>query len=68
MMRAMLRRGIPLIAAVALVPSASAPAQDFPNRPVRFILPYAAGGTGDIIVRLLGPKLSSIWGTAAFCG
>jgi tripartite-type tricarboxylate transporter receptor subunit TctC len=62
MMRAMLRRGIPLIAAVALVPSASAPAQDFPNRPVRFILPYAAGGTGDIIVRLLGPKLSSIWG------
>jgi tripartite-type tricarboxylate transporter receptor subunit TctC len=47
---------------LTLVPLASASAQDFPNRPVRFILPYAAGGTGDIIVRLLGNKISSMWG------
>jgi tripartite-type tricarboxylate transporter receptor subunit TctC len=44
------------------MPLAGACAQDFPTRPVRFIVPYAAGGSGDIIVRLLGPKLANIWG------
>jgi tripartite-type tricarboxylate transporter receptor subunit TctC len=52
-----------LLACVAgLTPLAGASAQDFPNRPVRFVVPYAAGGSGDILVRLLGQKLSNIWG------
>ena len=37
-------------------------AQDFPTRPVRFIVPYAAGGSGDLLARLLGNKLAAIWG------
>jgi tripartite-type tricarboxylate transporter receptor subunit TctC len=48
------------VLALALVPSASA--QDFPSRPVRIIVPYAAGGSGDLLARLLGGKLSGIWG------
>jgi len=60
-MKTRLRRILALLV-LTLVPLASASAQDFPNRPVRFILPYAAGGTGDIIVRLLGNKISSMWG------
>jgi tripartite-type tricarboxylate transporter receptor subunit TctC len=47
---------------LALVPLASALAQDFPSKPVRFVVPYAAGGSGDLLARLLGTKLSSIWG------
>jgi tripartite-type tricarboxylate transporter receptor subunit TctC len=59
-MKAILRIAVSLC--VTLGPLAAASAQDFPNRPVRFTLPYAAGGTGDIILRLLGPKLTAIWG------
>lgn len=54
--------GIAMALFAALVPLADASAQNFPNRAVRFVVPYAAGGSGDIIVRLLGPKLTAIWG------
>ena len=51
-----------LTLALLLVPLASAAAQEFPSRPVRLIVPYAAGGAGDILARLLGDKLASLWG------
>jgi len=60
-MRAILTRTIAALT-LALVPLANAPAQDFPSKPVRFVVPYAAGGSGDLLARLLGNKLSSIWG------
>jgi tripartite-type tricarboxylate transporter receptor subunit TctC len=41
---------------------ASAKADDFPSRPVHLIVPYAAGGSGDLLARLLGDKLSKMWG------
>jgi tripartite-type tricarboxylate transporter receptor subunit TctC len=51
-----------LLLILAIVPLAGAQAQDFPSRPVRFIVPYAAGGSGDLLARLLGTKLASLWG------
>ena len=47
---------------IALAVPRTATAQDFPSRPVRFIVPYAAGGSGDVITRLLGQRLTAIWG------
>jgi tripartite-type tricarboxylate transporter receptor subunit TctC len=37
-------------------------AQDFPNRPIRFIVPFPAGGPADVISRVVTDKMSSILG------
>jgi tripartite-type tricarboxylate transporter receptor subunit TctC len=40
----------------------SVQAADFPNRTVRFIVPFAPGGGVDIVARLVVPNLTELWG------
>jgi tripartite-type tricarboxylate transporter receptor subunit TctC len=54
-----------LIAASALLAAplvAFAQAQEYPNKSIRFIVPYAAGGSADIMARMIGQKLGDAWG------
>jgi tripartite-type tricarboxylate transporter receptor subunit TctC len=37
-------------------------AATFPNRPIRLIVPFPAGGPSDIVARLIGQKMSEDWG------
>lgn len=36
-------------------------AQGFPDKPIRFVVPYAPGGSGDVVGRLIGAKLTEQW-------
>jgi tripartite-type tricarboxylate transporter receptor subunit TctC len=42
----------------------SAIAQAYPDKPVRLVVPFAAGGPADALGRILGEKLSQRWGQA----
>jgi tripartite-type tricarboxylate transporter receptor subunit TctC len=54
-----------VLALVVLTAQASAqpdPAAGYPNKPIHFILGFAAGGGTDLLARIIGPKLSEILG------
>jgi tripartite-type tricarboxylate transporter receptor subunit TctC len=59
----MLHRTLAALAAalIAFVP-AGASAQPYPSKPVRIIVPFPAGGTADILARILGEKMSESLG------
>ena len=57
------RRRVLLSAAVMpAIISGTARAQGYPNRFVKLIVPYPAGGGADAIARIVGQKLTDIWG------
>ncbi len=55
------RLGVLAALLIALAP-VTAPAQDYPNRPIRLIVPFAAGGLNDVVARLVGPYLERALG------
>jgi len=51
-----------LLALAASLFLSLAHAQSYPAKPIRIIVPYAPGGTSDILARQIGPKLTEAWG------
>jgi tripartite-type tricarboxylate transporter receptor subunit TctC len=56
------RRLSALIGVLLFAGAAAAGAQTYPSKPVRIIVPFAAGGVADILPRIVGQKLSEKWG------
>ncbi|CAN7353096.1 Bug family tripartite tricarboxylate transporter substrate binding protein [Pararhizobium sp. LjRoot238] len=50
--------GLALMATSALVFGGQAQAQAFPDRPVTLVVPFAAGGSTDVVARIIGQKMS----------
>src|SRR5262245_65179578 len=51
-----------LLAAGVASLAAAQTAADFPSRPVRLLVPFAAGGPTDVVARILADLLSVRWG------
>ncbi len=59
-MRLLKRRALITMALIALCQSARA--QDYPSRPVTIVVPFAPGGSTDLLSRMVGQKLEQRWG------
>ena len=47
-----------VLAAFALGFASAAPAQSYPTKPIKIVIPFPPGNTMDIMTRLIGPKMS----------
>jgi tripartite-type tricarboxylate transporter receptor subunit TctC len=60
--RGFLVKSAALLAAAFVLTSPAAHAQTYPSRTITLIIPFAAGGSNDIVARAIGKELTRAWG------
>jgi tripartite-type tricarboxylate transporter receptor subunit TctC len=55
-------RRLVAIMLLTLLPHAASAQSDYPNRPIRIVVPYAAGGSADLLARLIAAGLQASLG------
>jgi tripartite-type tricarboxylate transporter receptor subunit TctC len=50
------------LATACMLAASIAAAQTYPSKPLKIVVPFAAGGTSDILARALGPHVTVAWG------
>lgn len=63
-MRVPLLAALFAFAAFSFATALPASAQEYPNRSIKIVVPFPAGGSADLIPRIVGEKLSLKWGQA----
>lgn len=58
--RALTRRRTALLALATALLSAGASAQDYSAKPIRMVVPFAPGGTTDVLARIVAEKLQQV--------
>lgn len=60
----MRKTGLIMLLVIALAPATVVRAQDYPNKPIKLIVPFVPGGATDRVARVVGDKLREKWGQA----
>jgi tripartite-type tricarboxylate transporter receptor subunit TctC len=55
-------RSVLLLCAALLAAPAAMAQQPYPQKPIRYVVPFPAGGIADIFARIIGARLSERWG------
>ena len=58
-------RAVCILSATMFMYAGAAAAQNYPVKPIRIIVPYAPGGSTDVVFRILAPRLTEILGQQA---
>src|SRR5207247_9023582 len=51
-----------LVLCAALLAAPAAFAQSYPQKPIRYIVPFPAGGIADVFARIIGGRIAEAWG------
>jgi tripartite-type tricarboxylate transporter receptor subunit TctC len=55
-------RLVGVLAAVVVAMTPIAADAEYPSKPIRMVIPFAAGGTTDLLARAIGQQLAQVWG------